>query len=473
MTARQLYEFGPFRLDPAERRLLRDGSPVALTPKCFDLLVVLVESAGHLLSKSELMERVWPQQFVEETNLSVNISELRKALGEGQDGAQYVETVRKQGFRFVAPVRTIESAEAVSTTPTVAVRNRRPAIVIAVAAAVVFVVAGAVLWMRRDVAPSRAPIRTIAVLPFKPLVAAARDESLEMGMADTLITRLGAVRAVTVRPLSSVRPYTKLDNDPVAAGRKLDVEAVIDGSIQRAADRIRVTVRLTLVADGSSLWSGTFDERFTDIFDVQDAIAAQVTRSLALRLSAGEAQRLNRRETTSASAYEDYLRGRYSLALRTEEGIRGAIASFRRAVALDPASASAYSGLADSYALLSQYAGVAPDESFPAAKAAAERALALDDTLADAHTSLAFVREAFDWNWNGAEAGYRRALALDPESAVAHHRYGVFLTMMGRFDEGARELEQARRIEPLSVIISADNGMASYLARRYDRAIEQ
>jgi len=473
MTAGELYEFGPFRLDPAERRLLRDGIPVPLTPKCFDLLVVLVENAGHLLSRSELMERLWPDQFVEEANLSFNISELRKALGEGQDGAQWVETVRKQGFRFVAPVRRFAAGETASTPTVIARSHPRPAILAAVASAAVLVIVGVVLWMRRDVAAQREPVRTIAVLPFKPLVAAARDESLEMGMAETLITRLGAVRAVTVRPLSSVRRYTNLEIDPVAAGRALDVEAVIDGSIQRAGDRVRVTVRLTRVADGRALWNGTFDERFTDIFDVQDAISGQATRSLALRLSAQETQRLNRRETVSAEAYEDYLRGRYSLGLRTEEGIRSAIESFRRAVALDPASASAYSALADAYALLTQYAGVAPQESFPAAKAAAERALALDDRLAEAHTSLAFVREAFDWNWAGAEAEYRRALALDRDSATAHHRYGVFLTMMGRFDAGLRELEEARRLEPLSVIISADKGMASYMARRYDRAANE
>ena len=339
MAARELYDFGPFRLDPAERRLLRDGSPVSITPKCFDLLVVLVDSAGHLVTKSELMERLWPGQFVEETNLSFNISELRKALGEGQEGAQYVETVRKQGFRFVAPVRKVAAGEAASTTPDVARRRHTPGIVAAIG--LVIVIAGVVLWMRRDTAPARDPIRTIAVLPFKPLLAGARDESLEMGMADTLITRLGAVRAVTVRPLSSVRRYTNLDVDPVATGHALGAEAVVDGSIQRAGDRVRVTVRLTRVSDGRALWNGTFDERFTDVFEVQDAISGQVTRALALRLSADETQRLNRRETVSAQAYEEYLRGRYSLGLRTEDGIRKAIESFRRAVALDPASASA------------------------------------------------------------------------------------------------------------------------------------
>lgn len=282
------------------------------------------------------------------------------------------------------------------------------------------------------------------------------------------------IRDITMRPIGAVRRYTSLQQDPVAAGSELGASVVLDGSIQRAGDRIRVTLRLLRVDDGATLWTGHFDERFTDIFAVQDAISDQVTRSLVVRLNAEDNRRLAKRYTDNVAAYELYLKGRFSWNKRTEEGMRNAIEYFRQAVAIAPDYALAYSGLADSYALLSNSAsGVAPSEAFPQARRAAEQALALDEALAEAHTSLAFVKEAYDWDWVGAEREYRRALELDPNYASAHHRYGMFLCMMARCDRGLLELEQARRLDPTSMIINADAGLGLYIARRYDDAIDQ
>jgi DNA-binding winged helix-turn-helix (wHTH) protein/TolB-like protein/Tfp pilus assembly protein PilF len=461
MADGDLYAFGPFVLDPRERRLMRGETPVPLTPKCFDLLVVLIENRGQLLTKNRLMETLWPDRIVEEGNLSFNISELRRALGEGVDGVQYIETVRKQGFRFVAPVTVPEPVAQKSP------GDRRRWLIPVVLSVALLALLPFLTWPRRETPR----VRTIAVLPFKPISANARDEALELGMADTLITRLGAVRSVTVRPLSEVRRFVNPDQDPLAAARQLDVDAVIDGSIQRAAERVRVNVRLTRLADARLLWSGTYDQEFTDIFAVQDAISEQVTRGLSLRLTDDEESRLARHETRDPNAYLAYLEGRFRLGKRSEESIRSAIESFRRAAAQDPSYAAAYSGLADSYSLLSQYADVLPSETFPAAKEAALQAMAIDDTLAEAHTSRAYVAEAFDWDWETAEREYRRALALDPSNAGAHHRLGVFLAMRGRFDEALREVHTARRLDPLSVIFRADAGMVNYLARRHDVAI--
>ena len=506
MGGGELYEFGPFSLEPAERRLSRSGDPVAITPKCFDLLVVLVENSGHLLSKGELLERVWPGQFVEESNLSFNISELRRLLGDGRNDVRYIETVRKNGFRFVARVhnhRELEADPAAAdaampalpdqkdeiakslvsggdverTTPELAVvvGRRRFATWKFVAS---FVAAGALalsayfLWVKRTATSTATPFKTIAVLPFKPLLSSARDESLELGMAETLIGRIGAADAVSVRPISAVRRYMDLEQDAVAAGRELGVEAVLDGYIQRAGGRLRVTARLVQVADGRQLWAGRFDEQFTDIFAVQDTISEQVARSLALRLSGDAERRLVHSGTRSPQAYELYLKGRFFLNKRTGVEVEKAIDHFRQALALDSHYALAYSGLADAYPLLSAPGDVPPRESFPMAKDAAEHALSLDDTLAEAHSSLAFVKEAFDWDFARAEAEYRRAITLDPDYATARHRYGMFLMMMSRSEEGLAELERARQLDPTSLIINADVGLANYFARRYDQCIK-
>ena len=499
MAGGDFYEFGPFGLEPQERRLSRSGRPVALTPKCFDLLLALVENSGHLLSKEELLDRVWPGQFVEESSLSFNISELRKVLGDDRD---YIETVRKKGFRFMARVEKRDGVEpgseldhipppfkeraagierspaaagvvdaTASSVPSALSRRRslgRGVVITLAAGSLAFSVY--LLSMKAVSVSSGDPVRTIAVLPFKPLVSGARDESLELGMANTLIARLGGV--TVVRPISTVRRYTDLEQEATAAGRELNVEAVLEGLIQRSGGRVRITARLLRVADGAQLWTGKFDEDFTDILSVQDSIAEQVARSLTLHLTGEQKRQLTRRETQSAEAYELYVKGRFFLNKRTGRELEKAVEHFRQALALDSHFALAYSGLGDAYALLSSLGGVPPEESFPLSKEAAERALSFDNTLAEAHTSLAFVREAFEWNFPEAESGYRRAVSLDPEYGTAHQRYGVFLVMMRRFDEGLAELERARQLDPTSLVINADIGLAYYFARRYDRCIE-
>src|SRR4029453_9253731 len=291
------YDFGPFFLDPSERRLLHDGKPVALTPKCFDLLVILVENSGHLLGKDELLERLWPGQFVEEANLSFNISSLRKALGEGQSGRHFIETVPKKGFRFVAHVeeRRRERTEAPThlseETIEPAKLNVPSRIPLSLKIAAGFITASVLLyfgygfWARRVAAPVHKSVRTIAVLPFKPLSDESRDESLELGMTNQLITKLSNLNELVVRPMSSVRKYTDVQQDPIKAGHEVEAEAVLDGSIQKAGDRVRVTVRLIDVKTGATMFSESFDEQFTDILKVQDSISERVVQALSLKLT--------------------------------------------------------------------------------------------------------------------------------------------------------------------------------------------
>lgn len=492
---RHLYGFGPFSLSVSERLLLREGVRVPLTEKAFDTLLALVRRQGRLAAKEELMAEVWPGAFVEENNLDKSISAIRQALGEKTSSPRYVETVRGRGYRFISPVTETPPEDAVlphssgrqpeQSNPTdtggapqlpdaryPGVRAGLP--VIGATLLVVGLSIGTYLWMEPD--PRRgetAAPKTIAVLPFKPIVSGDRDESLEMGIADTLITKLSALRVITVRPIGAVRKFTSLEQDPIAAGRDLRVEAVLDGSIQRSGNRLRATCRLTRVADGVSLWTGTFDSNLADTFAVQDSISEQVTRGLAIQLNNEQRQQLAKHHTDSLEAYQRYLKGRYFWNQRTRDGIEKSLEYFRQAIAADPRYALAYSGLADSYALLSDYGAASPKESLLQAKRAALRALELDDTLAEAHTSVGFVAEVFEWDWSRAEAEYRRALKLNPNYATARHRYGMFLCWMGRFPEAFAELSLAGRLDSTSLIINADNGLALFLARRYEEAAAQ
>jgi len=489
---RHLYEFGPFRLNTPERLLLREGVRVPLTEKAFDTLVALVGRGGRLVAKEELIADVWPDAFVEENNLEKSISAVRQALGEKPSSLQYVETVRGRGYRFVAEVSELQEADiklaaedsaladnsgaGPSTEGTLPPSAKSLPLLLVAGIAALGLSLVAYFWLsgHAERAETAAGRTSVAVLPFTPLMSDARDESLELGMADTLITKLSALRSVTVRPVSAVRKYTSLEQDPVAAGRELRVEAVLDGSIQRAGDRVRATVRLTRISDAASLWTGTFDETLADIFAVQDSISEQVTRALALRLSSGQLQQLTKRYTDSGEAYQLYLKGRYFWYRRTEEATRKSIDYFEQAVAVDPNYALAYSGLADAYWILHFLSDAEPAQQLPSlAKAAALKAIALDDTLAEAHTSLGEINQTFELDFAAAEREYKRAIELNPNYAVAHQRYGFFLNLMGRINEARAEFGRALEIDPLSPVMNAEAGRPFYRSRDYGRAAEQ
>lgn len=506
--ARRLYEFGPFRLDPAEHVLLRDGEPVALRPKEFAVLVALVENHGHVLTKDELLKGVWPGQLVEEGNLNRQISTLRRALGETSDEPQYVETIPKVGYRFVAPVREIrdQGADLVIERHTIArivteeeevanggdvfdpllepkalpasgekkINRRRS---LALGAIIVLLVgltlALAYAWSLRKSQERKtvATVRSLAVLPFKPIGAGEEDQYLGLGMADALITKLSNIREINIRPTSAVRKYDAPGQDPVVAGRELHVEAVIEGSVQRVGDRIRVTVQLVSVRDGAPLWAEKFDEQFTDIFAVQDRISEQAAR--ALTPGSAEKELLTKRYTENSEAHQLYLKGRYFWNKRTVEGLHKGIGYFSEAVDKDPSYALAYVGLADSYSLLSDYGGLPPKQTYPQAKEAAERALELDERLAEAHAALAFIKAAYDWDWPGAESEYRRAIELNPNYETAHQWYAEYLSGQGRHEEAVAEIRRAKEINPVSLIINAVEAWVLYHARQYDQAIAQ
>jgi TolB-like protein/Flp pilus assembly protein TadD len=325
---------------------------------------------------------------------------------------------------------------------------------------------------RNQTATAELPTKSIAVLPFKPISPQEGNQVLELGMADTLITKLSGSREIIVPSLTSVRKYSNLDQDPVAAGRELQVKSVLEGNVQKVGEHIRVTARLISVLDGSSLWAGTFDEKFTDVFAVQDAISQKVADALALRLSGDEQKRLTKRYTDNVEAYQLYLTGRYHLDKLIPPEIRTAISFFQQAIELDPNYALAYFGLAQANRSLAITSDVPSKDCLPQAKAAAKRALEIDDSLAEAHASLSFILIWFDWDWAGGEKEAKRAVTLNPNSAMAHFAYAHILSDLGRHKEAIAEIARARQLEPVFLLVRALEGMFLLQAGRNDEARE-
>ena len=314
------------------------------------------------------------------------------------------------------------------------------------------------------------PLKVLVVLPFLSLPPAPHDEVLETGMAEVLIARLSNSRELAVRPFSLVRRHVLAERDPIAAGRALGADIVLDGGLQRELGQLRVTARLLRVADGVALWANQFDVKFTNVFDVQDAIAERVSEALALRLGAEERRGIRRRETRDVDAYQCYLTGRHHIAKLKPSEIRRGIEMFERAIALDPRYALAYAGAADAYRRLPIACDWRPTEAFPQAQAAALDALALDETLCEAHVALGFVRFWYDWRWNAAEAEFRRAIELCQDSAEAHLGLAHLLSNLARHDEALSEIARARMLDPLSLIANTLEASFLSLAQRDDEA---
>jgi DNA-binding winged helix-turn-helix (wHTH) protein/TolB-like protein/tetratricopeptide (TPR) repeat protein len=487
------YAFGPFLLNPAQRELLRDRHVIPLPPKAFDTLVVLVQNPSRLLEKAELLEAVWHDTFVEEGNLCVTVSLLRKAFG---DEHGYIKTVSKRGYRFVAEVNVLQTEactvrqEYPEVTPAVqkTVLDRGGGTMVSVGesrltrrAAVLFAgVLGGILlalyvWLSAGAtihATKTLEIRSLAVLPFETLGAKVGDEYLGLGMADALISKLGSTAKIVTRPTRAIQKYYNTSQDPRAAGREQGVDAVVDGCIQRAGDRVRVTAQLIRVADGMQLWAGTFDEEFTNLFTVEDTVSTQVAGSIRLEVTAWKnKERLAKPPSKSSEAYQSYLIGRYFWNERTGKGLEKGLDYLKHAIDLDPTYAEAYAGIADSYAMLGLYTERPPNEAFPKAKAAATKALELDSELAEAHATLGFVHFYYDWDGMAAEREFSTALQENPNYAMAHSWRGFNLVVMGRSSEAIREARLAQAADPVSAIIGTNAAWVYFLAGQDDQAL--
>ncbi|HKO42440.1 MAG TPA: winged helix-turn-helix domain-containing protein [Pyrinomonadaceae bacterium] len=450
------YEFGPFKLDPDAPFLLCADRPVSLTVKALKTLVVLVESGGRVVSREEFIETVWPDVAVEENNLSVNISLLRKALGDREDGEQYIETVPRRGYRFTAPVREVpaESAQLMYARPT---RSPTPV---------------EDIQMQLDPSAGAARALSIGVLPFNQIGNRVDEEYLGIGLCDTLITRLSNVRRFVMRPTSSVVRYSEGKTEPLAAGRDLKVDFVVDGRIRRAGETFRVSVQLLKVSEEAIFWAGQFDEKFTDVLQLEDSIAEQVAIALVPQMTADERERLAKRGTDNPEAFEAYLRGRFHFNSLTEDGYAKALADYERAVLLDPAYALAYTGIADFYYHLAVHGVMPSNQCLEASEAAARRAVEIDPDLAEAHAALGFALSG-RFKWAEGERHVLRALDLSPNSALAHLRYGNHLVQQGFVEEAVQHARRSLELDPLSPIYQFSLGWGLYFARRFDESLEQ
>lgn len=476
--------FGPFVLDAAERRLTRDGEPVELTPKTFDLLVALAGRRGKLATREELLEEVWPGSFVDENTLSVHVSKLRSILGDSAQRSSYVETVPRVGYRFIAPVGfgkapaareedkldlVVQSARGGASLPARA--NRRMLAIGIIAAGLLALT----LWGLREHTGDGLEVRSLAVLPLT--TAENSDDGLGLSLADALITQLGALDGLAVRPTHSIANLTP--DDPSTAGRSLRTEAVLVGRLQHAGGRVRVTLQLIRTRDGEAIWTGAFSTSAADRIALQDELVDQIVYALERRLTREERDRLERTLPRDPMAHEAFLRGRHAANQRTAAGLRTALEAFRDAVAAEPTFAPAHAEMARAYALLVWYDGVPPSEAFPRSRAAAEEARRLDPTLPEALLALGSVAWLYDNDVEQAEALFREAVRHGPQLASAHHQLGEFLALTGRLPEGLGHLEKARALDPLSPVIAVDaasaylfNGHHREAARRYRAVLD-
>lgn len=514
----QVYLFGPFSLNVRERLFLRGAEVISLSPKVFDTLVVLVENAGHALSKDELLNKLWPDSFVEESSLTQNISILRKALGEDPSRPQYIETIPKRGYRFIADVaerdeneietvvqqgndepgltgweevsapdeseheaqhlslpmpaevRPAEFQDADVQPPPRRRRWTLYTVVVLFGLAALAVMAYLRVKSQRE-AESAGAIRSIAVLPFKTIGVTDDKDVLGLGMADAIIIRLSKLQKLSTLPTSTVYKYTDNQRDVLAIGHELGVDAVLDGTVQLSEGRVRVTAQLIRLSDGKTLWAGKFDEEYNNIFTVQDSISEKMAETLTLQISNSDKQSAANRITQNTDAYQSYLMGLYFWS-RGREEIAKSIPYFERAVEQDQNFALAYAYLADCYYYNAATKGsvASYDESLQKARENVAKALALNDNIAEAHTVVAGIKTQ-EKDYAGASVEYQRALELNPNFARGHNRYGVFLFHLADLNGAVRELRRGQELDPASRVSNAALANMLLFERNYDEAI--
>jgi serine/threonine-protein kinase len=433
-----------------------------------------------VIGKDELMREIWADSIVEENNLNQNISILRRIFGEKPGEQRFIVTVAGHGYRFVPEVRLLRDSVGVTppldepapsdgrieSEPRRDGKHRRWLFASAALVLSALGVTGIYMWMMSGKSVD-APIKTIAVLPFKPLVAENRNEALEIGLADTLISELSGNEQIVVRPLSAISRYSALEQDSLTAARELEVESVLDGTIQTWGDRIRISAKLIRTSDGRQLWAGQFDEKFTDLFVVQDTISEKVASALKIQLGG------KRRPTENIEAYQLYMKGRYHIAKGTPSDLKASIPFFEQAIVLDPKYALAYTGLSHSYGVLGLIGGTTMTDTVSKARETERKALELDDTLGEAHNTHCMGLFWYDWDWASAEKACLRAIEIDPNNADFHGNYAMVLSNTGRHSEALAEAKRSRELNPLNLAQVALEGQFLLHAGRTDEALVQ
>src|SRR6266849_6574705 len=436
------FHFGPFQLDPTEHLLLRRGQRVRIAPKLFETLLFLVQNAGRLVEKEVLIRAVWKDTFVEEGSLTHSVSVLRKILGQSSNGNRYIDTVPRHGYRFVAPVESIKGTP--KRTALKGANVRPPA------------------------------LHSLAVLPLVNLSCNVNQDYFADGMTEALITGLAQIVPLRVISRTSVMRYRETRKPLPRIGEELDVDGIVEGTVFRAGKRVRITVQLLHAPTDRHLWATSYERGLRDVLTLQKDLAEAIAHEISRQLNCRRRPRRGMPRLHNTDAHEAYLKGRHCWNQRTEEGLNQSIGFYTEAISNDPGYALAYSGLADSYALLGsrRLGGVPPRELMVKAKDAASKALHLDQTLDEAHTALAFVRFQSDWDWAGAEREFRSAIDLNPNSATSRYRYAMYLATMSRVWEAMLEMKRAQELDPLSPIILTARGRLLHFQRKYDDAIE-
>jgi TolB-like protein/DNA-binding winged helix-turn-helix (wHTH) protein/Tfp pilus assembly protein PilF len=484
-----MIRFGVFELDLRSGELQKQGRKIRLEGQPVQVLMCLLENPGELVTREELHRKLWPADtFVNfEHGLNAAVKRLRQALSDSADNPRFIETLPRRGYRFVAPIQVVAvreevpaasaiSPEEVESAPIAAISERRrwPHAGKMLGVALILVLGISVTLIIRS--GTRPPlIRSLAVLPLENLSGDASQDYFSDGMTDELITELGQISDLRVISRTSVMTFKGAHKSLPEIARDLNVDAVVEGTVLRSGNQVRITAQLILAAADRHLWAKSYEGDLRDTFALQSQVARSIANEIRIALTPHEKAVLEATRHVNAEAYEDYLKGRFFWNKRTADGLGKAIGYFSQAVEKDHDYAPAYAGLADSYALAGdwQYGVLPPSEAYPKAKAAAIKAITLDSTLGEAHISLAWCLDGFDWNWQAGGREFTRGIELSPGYATGHHWYGWHLAALGQHAEAVAELKKAESLDPLSLIISADLAEELLIAHRYDEAIQQ
>jgi len=490
--------FGTFEVSLQSGEVRKAGLRIRVQQQPLKLLEVLLERSGEVVTREELRSRVWPDESFGDFDQALNIAigKLRSALGDSAENPRFIETLPKRGYRFIADVSVVDTEARLKRQEPVAGdlpatdpghriqgaglavapdRRLSPMHQVLIALALVLSLAILSVWLFRSRAPASTGIRSIAVLPLDNLSGDASQNYFADGMTDELITDLAQISALRVISRTSVMVYKGARKPLPQIARELNVDAVVEGTVLRSGDQVRITAQLIEAATDKHLWSQSYEGELRDTLALQNRVASAIADQIRINLTPQEQAALKSVKVVNPEAYESYLKGRYFWNKRTADGLKIALAYFKQAIEEDPKYAQAYSGLADTYALLGdwQYAVMTPKETFPKAKAAAIKALELDSALGEAHNSLAFVLDGFDWDFDSAGKEFLRAIELSPGYATAHHWYAWHLSLLGRYDEAIAEMRKAETLDPLSLIINADLAELLVIAHSYDESIRQ
>jgi TolB-like protein/DNA-binding winged helix-turn-helix (wHTH) protein/Flp pilus assembly protein TadD len=498
LPSNSVVRFGTYEVSLQSGEVRKGGLRIRVQQQPMKLLGILLQHPGEVVTREELRSRVWPNESFGDFDQALNIAigKLRSALGDSAENPRFIETLPKRGYRFIADVSVLNadarpkkpesSTENLTATETEHVlqgarlavaSKRRLWLTSRVIVALAFVLSLSILsvWLFRSRGPAPAGIRSLAVLPLENLSGDASQNYFADGMTDELITDLAEISALRVISRTSVMAYKGARKPLPQIARELNVDAVVEGTVLRSGDQIRITAQLIEASSDKHLWSQSYEGDLRDTLALQSRVASAIADQIRIKLTPQEQAALKNVKVVNPEAYQSYLKGRYFWNKRTADGLKVALAYFKQATEEDPKYAKAYSGLADTYALLGdwQYAVMTPKEAFPKAKAAAIHALELDNTLGEAHNSLAFVLDGFDWDLDAGGKEFQRAIELNPGYATAHHWYAWHLSLLGRFDEAITEMRKAENLDPLSLIINADLAELLGLAHSYDDSIRQ